>query len=160
MLKRHPPADPRTPFITHLSALIGSRYQRMMEHSGGTLTGDPEALHDMRVGSRRLRSMLLNGRGIYRRKRRYRRLERTIERCTIALGTVRDLDVLTDYLASDVSAAPLSDRPYLDRLRAHLGGRREERRILMHETLADLSRPKLVERFRRFFSREAHAGER
>lgn len=151
MLKRSPPSDPRQPIRAFLSDLIAGRYRRMMEHSGATLKGDPEALHDMRVGSRRLRSTLQNGRGLYRR-RRYRRLEATIEGFTTALGRVRDLDVLIDYLALDLSTAPAEDRPYLEEMATHLGGRREERRAHMEEVLADLSRPAPVARFLAFFA--------
>jgi CHAD domain-containing protein len=144
--------DPHAPIIDFVSELIAGRYQRMMEHSAATLSGDPEALHDMRVGSRRLRSTLQNSRGLYRRRRRYRGLESTIERFTIALGRVRDLDVLIDYLTSDLANAPPDDLPYLQRLLAHLGGQREERRVAMREVLADLSRPRAVARFRKFFA--------
>jgi CHAD domain-containing protein len=147
-----PPADPHAPILHFLSAWISGRYQRMMEHSAATLAGDPEALHDMRVGSRRLRSALQNGRGLYRRERRYRRLERTIERFTTALGRVRDLDVLIDYLALDATETPPNDLPHLRRLLAHLEGRREERRIVMREVLAELSRARAVARFQKFFA--------
>jgi len=151
MAKGSAPADPQLPIRTFLSDLIAGRYRRMMEHSSATLKGDPEALHDMRVGSRRLRSTLQNGRGLYRR-RRYRRLEATIEEFTTALGRVRDLDVLIDYLARDLDSAPAEDRPYLEQMAIHLGGRREERRVHMEEVLADLSRRAAVARFLAFFT--------
>jgi len=151
MHKRSSTADPRRPIREFLSDLIAGRYRRMMEHSQATLKGDPEALHDMRVGSRRLRSTLQNGRGLYRR-RRYRRLESTIEGFTTALGRVRDLDVLIDYLALDMASAPAEDRPYLEQMATHLTGRREERRARMEEVLADLSKPAAVTRFLAFFT--------
>jgi CHAD domain-containing protein len=155
-----PTPDPHAPILQFLSAWIGGRYHRMMEHSAATLAGDPEALHDMRVGSRRLRSAFQNGRGLYRRKRRYRRLEGTIERFTTALGRVRDLDVLIDYLALDSSTAPPNDLAHLRRLLAHLGGRREERRIVMREVLAELSRPRAVARFEQYFAGDRASGDR
>jgi len=153
--------DSRTPIATFLANLISGRFRRMMEHCAGTLGGDPEALHDMRVSSRRLRSILQNGRGVFRRPRRFRRLENTIEEFTTALGQVRDLDVILDYLAVDRRDAPPEDLIHLDRLSAHLAGRREERRATMQQVLAGLNRPRRMSRFLAFFARaEAEAGKR
>jgi CHAD domain-containing protein len=152
--------DSRTPIATFLANLISGRFRRMMEHCAGTLAGDPEALHDMRVGSRRLRSILQNGRGVFRRPRRYRRLEGNIEDFTTALGHVRDLDVILDYLAVDRREAPPSDLPHLDRLAAHLAGRREERRATMQRVLTGLNRPRRAARFLAFFAGAAEAKER
>lgn len=151
--------DTRTPIATFLAQLISGRFRRMMEHCAATLAGDPEALHDMRVGSRRLRSILQNGRGVFRRRRRFRRLENRIEDFTTALGQVRDLDVILDYLAVDRREAPPADLPHLDRLAAHLAGRREERRSTMQRVLARLNRPRLAARFLAFFA-EAESKER
>ena len=140
-----------TPFLTFLRVLVRKRLDEMMAHYAGTLAGDPEALHDMRVASRRLRSALLLGRGLFSARRRFRQLERRIALFTAALGRVRDLDVLLLALEGERASAPAADRPHLDRLAAHVDGRRAERREAMSEALRALGRPEKLRGFTSFF---------
>ncbi len=140
-----------TPFLTFLRVLVRKRLDEMMAHYEGTLAGNAEALHDMRVASRRLRSALLLGRGLFSARRRFRRLERRIARFTAALGRVRDLDVLLLALEGERARVSADDRPHLDRLAAHVDGRRAERREAMSEALRALGRPEQLLRFTSFF---------
>jgi CHAD domain-containing protein len=71
-------------------------FERMLEHEPGTLAGeDPEALHDMRVATRRQRAALRLFAPYFKRKaiRPFRRELRTLGS---HLGAVRDLDVLLE----------------------------------------------------------------
>ena len=140
-----------TPFLTFLRVLVRKRLDEMMAHYEETLAGSAEALHDMRVASRRLRSALLLGRGLFSARRRFRKLERRIARFTEALGRVRDLDVLLLALERERARVSADDRPHLDRLAAHVDGRRAERCEAMSEALRALGRPEKLVRFTSFF---------
>lgn len=146
-----PGVVPGTPLIAFLRRLILSRHRDMMAHHEVAVTGDPDAIHDMRVGSRRLRAALLLGRGIFTPRRRFTRLERSIRDLTDALGNVRDMDVLRFYLEDDLEGAPMSDRPHLKRLIAHVDGRRTERQEQMNRALRGFGRPRPLLRFVSFF---------
>ncbi len=48
-----------TVFRIAIGKVIETRFDEMMQHRAGTILGrDPEELHDMRVGSRRLRAAM------------------------------------------------------------------------------------------------------
>jgi CHAD domain-containing protein len=146
---------PTARFINFLRRLILLRHRQMMSHCEGAAAGDPEAVHDMRVASRRLRAALLLGREIFPARRRFRRFERSIRDLTEALGHVRDLDVLLDYLESDLLKAPAEDSPHLDRMIAHVDGRRVERRGTMNESLNAFGQPRRETCFESFFVRDS-----
>jgi len=80
----------------------------MVRHRKGVLAGrDPEAVHQMRVASRRLRAALAFFRSEVPGKRR-RRASRAVTRITNRLGEVRQLDVssaLLDHLIAESPAA-------------------------------------------------------
>jgi CHAD domain-containing protein len=147
---------PETPFATFLHRLLRSRKREMMAHYAGTLTDDPESLHDMRVGARRLRTALFLARGSFaagrhgrghRRYRRFKRHEQALAKVTEGLGRVRDIDVLLLYLAQDLNDAPAPDRPHLERLAAYAGAFRAERRQQMKKRLRAFARPRRIKRF-------------
>src|SRR5678815_2271392 len=81
-------------------------YRKMMDNAPGTHAGlkekhptpeGIEALHDMRVGSRRIRAALAVFGKVFP-KEVFRNLDRQIGSITDALGAVRDLDVQLDNL--------------------------------------------------------------
>jgi CHAD domain-containing protein len=150
-------ARPKILFTTFLYRLIRSRMREMMRQYPKTMADDPEALHDMRVGARRLRigfflasGYFLAGRhGRHRgRDRRFKRHKRALEELTDALGRVRDLDVLLLYLEQDAGGAPSADRPYLERLAADIHARRAQGLNQMKKSLRKFARPRRVERFK------------
>lgn len=74
--------------------------QAILTQEAGAMTGDVEAIHDMRVGVRRLRVALSNFAAcLDKRERRSQR--RRLSRLADALGGVRDLDVLSAALQND-----------------------------------------------------------
>lgn len=93
------------PVLIGLSKLLSYLWNVVWQHAPGTIDGDADALHDMRVAIRRLRSLLENfegsktapllGSSLRRELRDYRS---TLGRIGDALGAVRDQDVLDDYL--------------------------------------------------------------
>lgn len=154
-----PGGTPGAPLIHFLCRLILTRHGEMMDHYERAIGGDPDAIHDMRVGSRRLRAALLLGRGIFTPRRRFRRLAGSIRDLTDALGNVRDMDVLRFYLEDDLADAPEGDQTHLKRLIAHVDGRRAERQEQMTKALRSFGRPRRVARFVSFFSRDPSGTE-
>lgn len=111
--------------------------QRMDRHAGAIRGGsiDPEAVHDMRVATRRVRAVL----GVFRKYlpgKPTRALQRSLRGATRRLGRVRDLDVLLADLAGSTSTPPMDtgaiehfrtlQQEALGRLERYLEGPRHE----------------------------------
>jgi CHAD domain-containing protein len=84
---------------------------------------DPEAIHDMRVASRRLQQVLDL---VFPKPlpREARRLRRKIRRCRRALGDVRNCDVLLEQVAGRLARRRCSDRESWTAVKQHLQERR------------------------------------
>ncbi|HEX9530488.1 MAG TPA: CYTH and CHAD domain-containing protein [Acidimicrobiales bacterium] len=120
-------------------AAIGSGVTRMLRHDPGVRLGeDPEAVHQARVGTRRLRSDL----------RTFRRLleaewvgptREALGWVAGALGAVRDDDVLLERLRGQVLVLPAADR---NAARALLRRLETQRALHREELLAVLDSPR------------------
>jgi CHAD domain-containing protein len=84
---------PDVPFEKAVRLMVWTRFEAMWKHREGTIAGDVEALHDMRVGSRRLRAAVDMAAPICAGKE-YTTFRRQTRDLTTALGDVRDRDVL------------------------------------------------------------------
>jgi len=103
-------------FRETMSALIAERWQTVLATIPIALAGaDIEGVHDVRVASRRLRAAMDIAAPAFPGKW-YTALHRTAKEITGALGEVRDRDVLLEALLEDRNAAPLAERPGIDRL--------------------------------------------
>jgi CHAD domain-containing protein len=103
--------------------IILKQVARMRKHAPGTREGrDCEALHDMRVATRRLR-FALRLFAPWMPPGRADRLRTDLRRVALALGRVRDLDVFLEGLPSLADEAGLS----ADQRRALLGALRRRR---------------------------------
>lgn len=80
-------------------------FEGMLEHEEGTRGGDVDALHDMRVASRRQRAAFRIFASCYKRKI-IRPFCRELRRLAGSLGVVRDLDVQLDALRSYQASQP------------------------------------------------------
>jgi CHAD domain-containing protein len=86
-----------TPFGDAASAIILDRLENMIAHEQGVRLGeDIEALHDMRVYSRRLREALRIFKPCFPKKR-HKDIYGRVRDVTAALGDVRNLDVFIEY---------------------------------------------------------------
>lgn len=104
--------------IREAAARVGSS---AAHHARGSLGYDTEAVHDLRVGMRRLRTLLRPARAVYGKKR-IRAAGDELRRFAQATGIVRDEEVLHETLAS--LSLPRRTRRALDAwIRAR--GRRE-----------------------------------
>jgi len=127
-------------------------FKRMLAHEPGTRLGqDPEALHDMRVATRRMRAAFqlfapyFDAKALAPFGKRLRRLGRS-------LGTVRDLDVLLQKAQSYAANLPPDQADSLDPLLAAWQTHREVARRQMLEYLDSPAYRKFVTEFETFLT--------
>ena len=138
--------------------IVARHLHRLRLHDPGTRSGeDPEALHDMRVATRRLRAAVrIFAGGIPARLQNGMRQE--LQWLGQLLGPVRDLDVQMAKLDSFTAAAPAGFRPALGCLREYMEGERLRRRAGMLAGLDTARYFRLLLRLERFA--DARAGGR
>ena len=106
--------------------IFAELYQAVLSQEAGVLDRDVEAVHDMRVASRRLRVALSNFMVCCEPDER-RRMRALLGKLADALGSVRDLDVLVAALKrSQTSIAP-DEQKYMAALIRRLRARRLRR---------------------------------
>ena len=116
---------------------------------GARLGLDPEALHDMRVASRRLIAAL----GVFRDAlpaRRDESFERGLKWLAKNLGAARDMDIAVERFDLEAEALPEPDRRALQPYREHLLRERDKARARMLSTLDSKRYAHLVEQLRKF----------
>lgn len=132
-----PALTPDEPFSLAVRRLLAERLDTLLAQTDAVRAGDdPEAVHDMRVATRRLRAVLDAAEPFSKRKP-FRRQYRTVKALADALGAVRDRDVTLEFLRERLGAAPEDERPGLEGLIGALRGQREGQR---EELLATLER--------------------
>lgn len=100
--------------------------QTILTQEAGALAGDVEAIHDMRVGVRRLRVALSNF-AVCLGKQERRTEQRRLNKLADALGSVRDLDVLSATLQNDQAQYSLDEQLAVAALRRRIKARRRRR---------------------------------
>lgn len=141
-----------TAYRAAIGRVIESRFDDMMRHRAGTILGrDPEALHDMRVGSRRLRAAMDVATECYPR-RRYQYYHRTIKQLTDVLGGVRDCDVLREALLTYKKTRPAPEHAAINRMLRDLRAERDARRVEMLAFFDLLDADRFDVRFRGFLA--------
>jgi len=129
--------------------VLSARFDAMMAHAAATRAGtDPEALHDMRVASRRLRAAL-DALGACYDSKSFRRVAQEAKSLTRALGAVRDEDVLLESLHAYTESIPEDERPALTRFITHLETTRGAHREALVRHLDTLDASKYANRFHR-----------
>jgi CHAD domain-containing protein len=98
---------------------------------------DADAVHDMRVASRRLRTAMQTFRPCFPRKSYKRHYER-VRALADALGEVRDRDVLIEELKGDVERLPEDQRSGVQGLVETLRSERKQGRVALLSMLEQL----------------------
>jgi CHAD domain-containing protein len=142
----------------------------MMSQLEGTRQGDDiEALHDMRVASRRLRAALSVFAAAFPPKP-FTAIEKEVAKTTDALGAVRDGDVQIEFMQTAIDAAPESEKVGLKAFMAHLEQERDRERVLLVKELNRLEKSAFLKDFHKLlgdelkddskkgYSKEAHHG--
>ena len=142
-------------FGSAMVALIGPRWDRLWNDLDRLRHGDDaDAIHDIRVASRRLRAAMDVAAPCFPAEW-FGPLHRAARDVTKALGGVRDQDVLLEALATERTQTDAADRPALDALIAHVEGERKRARRSMREFLAVLESSGTREQTRRRFGGKA-----
>ena len=123
------------------AAVIARSVERIMRNDPGTRLGDTEALHQMRVGTRRLRSDLRTFASLVDRD--WASIcAGELKRLGEVLGEVRDLDVLEQRLGDSATGL----QPALSELFAELEQRNDRARARLLEVLREPAYVELLDR--------------
>ncbi len=126
---------------------LRQQLSEMMSHLEGTRQGDDvEALHDMRVASRRLRAALSVFAAAFP-PRPFALIEKEVAKTTDALGAVRDSDVQIEFLQAAADAAPESEKVGLLAFVHHLQQERDRERVLLIKELNRLEKSAFLKDF-------------
>jgi len=149
------------PVLAEASKLFVYLWDEVWNHAPGTLEGNADALHDMRVAIRRLRSALQNFEGAKdapllpsHLRRELAEQRKSMTKLGDALGAVRDFDVLQEYLndyAKRVLRADIAESAGLVALQEFMKRERETAFAPMVKRVQKGMRPRgLQEQFARF----------
>ena len=145
-----PGIEPDDPMSEAGRKTLRFHYRRMLYHEPGTRLGaNAEALHDMRVATRRMRAAFRVF-GPYYDPKIVAPYAKGLKRTGRALGAVRDLDVFCEKLRAYCTSLPEAQQGSLDGLLAALDERREVARQQMIAYLDSKKYRRFVKRFGRF----------
>lgn len=149
------------PFERHLRALAEKRLDQLAQALKGARRAEGvegvEAVHDLRVASRRLRAFGVTFRELIPEKT-HQRLEKTLKRVTRAVGKLRDLDVQLELVEGCLAATSGAlERASLEHLLEQLEARRAQRVRRAERRLDDVKLDAIARHMRRATS--AVAGE-
>lgn len=124
-------------FRSYGAHVIREALAKLLSHAEGVRdASDIEAVHDMRVASRRLRAAItVFGRAFACTE--FDRFERDVKAVTQELGTARDLDVMIDTLEKMKSTLPPSEQAGVD---SFVQERRSERAKIQREVVKAIDR--------------------
>lgn len=149
---------PNATFVEAAHTSIRQQLGEMMENLEGTRRGeDVEALHDMRVASRRLRAALSVFAAAFPPKP-FAVTEKEVAKTTDALGAVRDSDVQIEFMEAAIAAAPESEKVGLLAFLAHLQSERDRERVLLVKELNRLEKSAFTKDFRKLLGAGDSAG--
>ncbi len=138
------------PLEVCLHKILRVRFAEMVSYEQGTIEGiDIEALHDMRVASRRLQAMLKIFREAFSKKKfkhEYQQLRILIR----SLGEVRNYDVFIEKLEKYKTLTAPKDLKALDLLIARQKALRLQKRKTLAYTIGYLNKIKYKENFELF----------
>lgn len=131
---------PDATFTEAAHTSLKQQLEEMMSNLEGTRAGDDiEALHDMRVASRRLRAALSVFAAAFSPKP-FNITEKEVSRVTDALGAVRDADVQIEFMEEAEKGAPESEKVGLHAFVEHLQKGRDKERIVLVKELNRLEK--------------------
>lgn len=142
-------------FREYGAQVVRERLVTMLSHAAGVRLGeDIEALHDMRVASRRLRAALGMFAPAYPDPA-FKSFEDDVKAVTDALGVARDLDVMIETLEELEGELPEGERAGMDHFVAEKKASREKIQAEVIRALDKLEKQKLLERWDGIVARAA-----
>lgn len=126
---------------------LEKHFTKMVKHESGVLKDkDPEELHQMRVGSRRLRSAMAGFAPALSLAKTLQ--DKTIGKISRILGSLRDIDVLLDILENKYKPSlPKSEQKQLDKALKKLHERRHDAFNQVKTLLKEELYPEFKEKF-------------
>jgi CHAD domain-containing protein len=119
-----------------VQAALRADYDRILRHDPATrLGGDPEAVHQERVATRRMRAVLRSARPLVDRPWADG-LRAPLRRAGRVLGEVRDVDVMLESLTAELGELPADQRLAGWLLVSRLEDRRDSNQAALARTLA------------------------
>jgi CHAD domain-containing protein len=132
--------------LQHVLSTLRAQLEAIRACEAGTRAGrDPEDLHKMRVAVRRLRAMLRASRPLFDAKW-VKGLRSELGWLGTALGEARDLDVLREYLGSELTSLEGAERKAGQRLLRRLDADRARSRGVLRRVLDGRRYAKLLAR--------------
>lgn len=145
--------DEAPTFSEVMQALIAERWREVWKAMpSGKELADPEAIHDVRVASRRLRAAMDVAGDAFPR-RWYRRLHAEATRITGEFGGLRDADVMLETLRAERESAPEAEHAGLDDLIAQQERLRKDALAEVRRYVARLEKRHVRQRSRKRFPR-------
>lgn len=130
--------------------LFAVQLDLMTRHEAGSRAGeDIESVHQMRVATRRMRSLFMLIGAAYK-PNTVDKFSRDLRRIARALGRIRDLDVLILDLETFRSSLPAGDQAALDQVIDQLESRRSEYRVALNALFDSEFYARFLRRFSRF----------
>ena len=151
--------EPRAPLAEAGRTMLREHWNKLRESEPGVRGGDHEAVHDMRVATRRLRAMLeVLGATAYD-PQETGALRKGLKRLAASLGVVRDTEVFMQAVDGYAGRLQTDERAALDPLLRTLNERRDAAR---EELLLELDRKRTQRLYERLggFVNTAGAGTR
>ena len=123
--------------LDHVRVMLQAQVDSLLAHDPGVRLGtDPEELHKMRVAVRRLRAILRATGPMFERES-VESLREELAWLGNALGSVRDLDVMHEYLRQEITATDPVERRAGRRLLRRLETDRTHARAELIQALSD-----------------------
>ncbi len=148
--RKIPYLNPNQPLGISLQKILRTRFDEMISFEEGTIEGsDIEALHGMRVASRRVQAVLKIFRGAFPKKRfkdEYAEIRSLIQ----ALGEVRDYDVFIDKIEKFKSEHTGNDKRAIDLLIIRKKAERDQKRKMLTLHINNLNKLGYKEHFYKF----------
>lgn len=129
-------------------AIMAFHFNRLRDYAGSAAEGDEDAVHDMRVATRRLRAALRIA-GSYYKNKTVRSMRALLKELAADLGAVRDMDVLIAHGEKFDQPRP-DDAPRLDAWLDYLKTRRSDGLHNLVEYLNGKRFAKLMQTFETF----------
>jgi CHAD domain-containing protein len=138
--------EPAAAFADAARVAFQTQARELLRNLPGTRAGDMDAVHDMRVATRRLRAAMSVFGSVFQ-KRKFDGLEREVAQVTDDLGAVRDLDVMIDYFSTFRDGLTEAEKVGVDALIDKLSADRERERIKLLKELIRLEKSRFAEDF-------------
>ncbi|MBE2217742.1 MAG: CHAD domain-containing protein [Ignavibacteria bacterium] len=150
--------NPNAPVKGSAAKILRARFEEMTIHEQGTIDGsDIEALHDMRVASRRVQAALKIFRSLFPKKK-YKAEYEEVRGLIRSLGEVRDYDVFIEKLenmkkqSSQNASSNTNDNRAINLLIVRKKAEREQKRKLLIQNITSLNKKGYKEHFMSFVS--------